>query len=257
MQNNQPSEISNTDTNITQTTNNSDCTNNQSNSNEIAPSSRTKKLTFRNNLRFDIDYNENYKSFTKRSKSTRSAKTQYNSTLNFASVKEENNEDDQTQKFTIPKLKRFFMEMHDNLEDSLFMSASKKKDSKASSKCLSLMDPVVEAKEEVDFDPIRSASFYEKVEPYDIPMHHLHYSKAYTIEDPIVEDKMENEFEPIEIKKKAISFMKISSTDFYDKTEMIENPQTQGNIITDSIKEFPDDENEPEYKFKTVPCKTS
>jgi len=208
--------------------------------------------------KFDTEFRDNYKSFSKRSRSTKASKTNYKKTFTFDTVEEEKIEEEfEVIKNPVAKFKKFFTELHDNLEDS-FIDSEKKKRSKKSARCLSMMDPVVEVKEDIDFNHIRMAPFNQKIDVDDDRKIHssLRLTRNYDTEEAILEDKMENEPEIVvkKIKRWTVGFTKINDEyEFYDKTEKIEDHVHTGNIIIDTIKEDPIHENEytTEFKFKS------
>lgn len=203
------------------------------------------------NRRYDIDF-EDFRSNRHKSKSTKSVKSRLKKSFTFDTVAEEKIEDDTEliKSTTVPRLKKIFKEMYDNLEDSLICSEKKKR--KKITKCLSMMDPVVEEKEDIDFNHIRDSSFYKLEIDEEVKIQPSFYlQKDFLLQETIEEDYMENEPD-IEPKR----FARIKS-EFIDRTERIDEYNPHGSIITDTIKEEPihEDETNEIYINSKSECK--
>lgn len=225
---------------------------------ENASSKRTKK-------RFDIEY-KNYS----RSKSTSNL---YFKTRCFSEscpvVREEveeidGNDEEKTQKY-LNKLTR--KEGYYQIEENLSEPRTKKYTK--STKALSLMDPVVEVKEEIDFSQLREAPFkklkclmdFEEDSKFKANPSLLYYhTNKYETEEAIEEDNRENEIE-ITSNKKRIRYAHTNSlkklAEFVDLSDMLVEQQGPHNIIEEAIKEDSEHEEQPEEKITNSKCKSS
>ena len=212
------------------------------------------------------DYYNNQINF-KRSKSSKYKKPKSNSAFQpFAVVKEEKYEDDlELNKITKPKFKKMFTEMYDNLEDGLLidnLSRYNPRNAKLT-KSLSLMaqyGAVVEVKEEIDFNHIRmkpfakfqiSDNFIKDDNKKNSTANLRHMNYELEEEQRIEEDiNMEDEQEVVIEKRKTKSISRIQKSlpksDLIEELDEEKNPNQLNikNIITEEIKEMPDDDGE-------------
>lgn len=200
--------------------------------------------------RYDIEYHQ-----YSRSKSTSSLFKKHSE--KFPTVREENEEFESVledkDKEKIRKLKFLIQhEGYDPIEESY---SEKPRKFTKSTKALSLMDPVVEVKEDIDFNQLRVAPFkklkclmdFEEDSKIGVNPSSLHYnSNRYEIDEAIAEDNLENEVEVIAKKKKYYTHSLKKITEFVDLSDMIEEQNVPHNIIEEEIKEDPEHEEQPE-----------
>jgi hypothetical protein len=195
--------------------------------------------------RYDIDYHQ----FT-RSKST-SFLFKHKASGAFPTVKEENPEEDIDNPIEEKKKARFKQlneaildEGYDNIEELL--SEHRPKKFTKSSKALSVMDPVVEVKEDIDFNSLKIAPFkklkclmdFEEDSKFGGHCPSLHYSNRYNMDEAIEEDNHENDIE-VEKNKKKKSYTDSMKrvAEFVDLSDKIEEQSAPKNIITEEIEE--------------------
>lgn len=188
---------------------------------------------------YDLKYNS-----YKRSKST-SDFNKSRKKITFTTVKEEKEDDLEDNYVDKEKFKKLNLmiqnEGYDNVEESL--SEHKPKNLKTrSNKCLSLMDPVIEVKEEIDFNQIKDKPFKKFKVITDVKEDSsignagiLSYSKSRECDDAIEEDNRENELE-IEFKPKYHTTNLNKIPHLIDNFELKEQKLNK-NWITEEIKE--------------------
>lgn len=188
---------------------------------------------------YDLKYNS-----YKRSKST-SDFNKSRKKITFTTVKEEKEDDLEDNYVDKEKFKKLNLmiqnEGYDNVEESL--SEHKPKNLKTrSNKCLSLMDPVIEVKEEIDFNQIKDKPFKKFKVITDVKEDSsignagiLSYSKSRECDDAIEEDNRENELE-IEFKPKYHTTNLHKIPHLIDNFELKEQKLNK-NWITEEIKE--------------------
>lgn len=190
--------------------------------------------------KYDIEY-----SSFKRSKST-SGLFKHQKSF-FATVREEKLEDEDNDVDTksTERFKKINLmiqnEGYDNVEES-YSEHKPKLLSTRSTKCLSLMDPVLEVKEEIDFNQIKFQPFkklkfiVDNEEDTKIGNNSNHHYNRFDVEEAIEEDNRENDLE-LEIKHKKYHTHNIKKLpEFVDKSERIKQVETKM-YITEEIKE--------------------
>lgn len=206
-------------------------------------------------------YELKYNSY-KRSKSTSDFNKSRKKVI-FSTVKEEKEdeiEDNFVEKEKFKKLNLLIQnEGYDNVEESL--SEHKPKNLKTrSNKCLSLMDPVIEVKEEIDFNQIKDKPFKKFKVITDVKEDSsfgnvgiLSYSKSRECDDAIEEDNRENELE-IEFKPKYHTTNLNKIPHLIDNFEHKEQKLIK-NWITEEIKEDNEHEELNEDLLHNPNCK--
>ena len=208
--------------------------------------------------KYDIEYQP-----FKRSKST-SGLFKHKKPI-FPAVREERQEDEGEQEIDCKNSERFkkinlmiMQEGYDNVEESLSEHRPKILSTR-STKCLSLMDPVLEVKEEIDFNQIKLAPFKklkyivdadEDVKIGNTP--NQHHFKGFDV-DTIEEDNRENDAE-LEFKTKYHTHNIKKIPDFVDKSDMIKQVETK-HYITEEIKEDTEHEEQQEDIIHNPNCK--
>lgn len=213
----------------------------------VSSSSQSRGSSEGKKRRFDTD------SYVfKRSKS--SLRIRHNFTP-FPVVREEKQEEEyehlskESIKFKELNLK-IMQEGYDNVEDSL-MDNKPKLLTARSTKCLSLMDPVMEVKEEIDFNNIKFAPFKKLKFVVDCEedarmgtLNNQHHFNRFDVDDAIEEDNRENDLEN-DFKYKKCKTMNIKKIpDFIDKSDQIQHHDSYHpkNNITEEIKEDKEDD---------------
>lgn len=181
----------------------------------------------------------------------------------FEVVTEEGQEDDLEEKNDskdkFHKLNKMIQqEGYDNIEETYQELKPKLKHNK-STKCLSMMDPVLEVKEEIDFNQIKQAPFKKlrviKDNDEDIKLNtNQHHTYRFEVDDAIEEDNTENEQE-VDIKFKYHTTTLKKITQFLDKSDNMLEHKLSMNYITEEIKEEKEQEEIVEEQVVHKNCK--
>lgn len=195
-------------------------------------------------IRSKKKYENEFSSF-KRSKST-SGLFKHKKSF-FATVREEKPEDEDNETYTknTERFKKINLmiqnEGYDNVEES-YSEHKPKLLSTRSTKCLSLMDPVLEVKEEIDFNQIKFQPFkklkfiVDVEEDSKIKNFNQHQYSRFDVEEAIEEDNRENDIEQETKHRKYHTHNIKKIPDFVDKSEMIKQVEPKM-YITEEIKE--------------------
>lgn len=201
--------------------------------------------------RYDIEFHS-----YSRSKSTSSLYKNRSFSENCPVVREEIEETDANEDQNTIRFKQLNTmiqkEGYDQIEENL--SEHRPKKYTKSTKALSLMDPVEEVKEEIDFNSLKVAHFkklkclmdFEEDSKIRGNTAMFHFHNKYETEEAIEEDNRENEIEVTSKRKGYAHTHSIKKlTDFVDLSDMLAEQQCPQNIIEEAIKEDPEHE-EPE-----------
>lgn len=150
-------------------------------------------------------------------------------------------------------------EGYDNIEEAL--DHKPRLLSTRSTKCLSLMDPVLEVKEEIDFNQIKFAPFKKLKYMVDVEEDtkiigntpNAHHFNRFEVDDAIEEDNRENDLDT-ELKTRKYHTHNIKKIpEFFDKSEQIKQVETK-NYITEEITEDTEHEEVQEELIHNAKC---
>lgn len=177
----------------------------------------------------------------------------------FPVVKENPDEDnenlnDEKEKERFKKLNEAILEEgYDNVEEML--SEHRPKKFTKSTKTLYTMDPVAEEKEDIDFNSLKIGPFKKlkcvmdfeedsKIGMSTMSLHHYYAMGGFDMNETIAEDNNENNEDKADKKKHRKSYTENlkREIDFVDLSDKIEEQVAPKNIITEEIKEDPEDE---------------